>query len=138
MSQQHASLNDIFNVAESAIAPVEILPPATITASNNDAQEDFEYARQNLKDIIEKGQDALETVFELAKTSESPRAFEVASQMVKTLTDANKDLLELRKKNKEITGEGAQPSTPHTVNNHLFVGSTAELQQLIKKNKELK
>lgn len=133
MSQMHDSLNNIFNLPVQQ--EMEVLP--AVQASNTDANDDFEYARKNLRDIIEKGQDALDTVFDLAKTSESPRAFEVASQMVKTLIDANKDLLELRKKNKELN-DNKESQSPTTVNNHLFVGSTAELQQLIKKNKELK
>ena len=135
MTQMHTSLNDIFNLPEHKA--VEVLPAVTSTPIVNESDEDFEYARSNLRKMIEQGQSALETAFDLAKTSESPRAFEVASGLVKTLSDANKDLLELRKKNKELN-DNKDTRAPTTVNNQLFVGSTTELQQLLKKNKELK
>ena len=93
---------------------------------------DFKYARENLYGIIEKGSDALDELVELAKQSQSPRAFEIVSQMVKTLTDSNKDLLELQRKNKLLKKEDEKG--PNSVTNALFVGNTAELQKLLKSN----
>lgn len=114
-----------------AIEPrrMEVVPVETDTT----VQVDFEYARGNMLAAIEKGQEALSGVLEIAGQSQHPRAFEVAATLVKVIADANKDLLELQKKKKELTGETAGPTT---VNNNLFVGSTAELQQLIKKQNE--
>jgi hypothetical protein len=102
-----------------------ILPPKR--KENND----YEYARQNMYDIIEKGQSALEDIVDIARQSESPRAFEVVTNLIKTLAETNKDLLELAKKNKDITKEENKDG-PQTVNNNLFVGSSAELLKMIK------
>lgn len=93
---------------------------------------DYEYARQNMYDIIEKGSSALEDIVDIAKQSESPRAFEVVTNLIKTLADANKDLMELAKKNKELVKEDPSNEGPKTVNNNLFVGSSAELLKMIK------
>lgn len=107
-------------------------PVQQTTASN--IESDFDYARGNLIAVIEKGQEALTGILDVAGMSQHPRAYEVAATLIKAMSDANKDLLELQKKRKDLTGEG--PSIPTTVNNNLFVGSTAELQQLIKKQNE--
>ena len=104
----------------------DILP--VIKAEKNN---DYEYARRNLYDVIEKGSSALEDIMDIAKQSESPRAFEVVTNLIKTMVDANKDLLELAKKHKELNKEEDQG--PSTVNNNLFVGSSAELLKMIKK-----
>jgi len=101
---------------------------SVIKAENNN---DYEYARKNLYDIIEKGSGALEDIIDIAKQSESARAFEVATNLMKTMVDANKDLLELAKKNKELSKE--EKEGPSTVNNNLFVGSSAELLKMIRK-----
>ncbi len=95
-------------------------------------QDDFEYARGNLIAAIEKGQEALTDIVSVAGMSQHPRAFEVVATLLKTVADANKDLLELQKRKRDLTGETAAPTT---VNNNLFVGSTTELQQLIKKRR---
>ena len=96
-----------------------------------DANADYEFARQKLYDMIEMGQDALNDIVDIAKQSESPRAFEVAANLIKTLADTNKDLLELAKKNKELNNN-ENSDNPKTVNNNLFVGSSAELLKMIK------
>jgi hypothetical protein len=92
---------------------------------------DYEYARQNMYDIIEKGQSALEDIVDIARQSESPRAFEVVTNLIKTLADANKDLMDLAKKNKELSKPDASNENK-TVNNNLFVGSSSELLKMIK------
>jgi hypothetical protein len=118
------------------ITPVNALSLAMPTPSSfvdKQVDDDFEYARGNMISAIEKGQEALSGVLEVAGMSQHPRAYEVAATLVKTLADANKDLLELQKRKKDLTGVGPSPTT---VNNNLFVGSTAELQQLIKKQNE--
>lgn len=107
--------------------------PVVSSFEDTQVTDDFEYARGNMIAAIEKGQEALNGVLEVAGMSQHPRAYEVAATLVKTLADANKDLLELQKRKKDLTGVGPNPTT---VNNNLFVGSTAELQQLIKKQNE--
>ena len=92
---------------------------------------DYEYARNNLYDIIDKGTSALEDMVDIARQSESPRAFEVVTNLIKTLAETNKDLLELAKKQKELDKK-EDSGDPRTVNNNLFVGSSAELLKMIK------
>ena len=91
-------------------------------------ESDYEFARSNLINIIEKGSDALEELINVATMSQHPRGYEVVANLIKTLSDVNKDLLDLTKKKMDISGEIGQP---RTINNNLFVGSTAELQKLI-------
>ncbi len=104
----------------------EVLSPDN---SNKDVEDDYDYARRNLRDLIDSGMGDLDRVMEIARQSESPRAFEVATNLLKTLTDTNKDLLELAKKKKDLTQEKEKTQT--VTNNALFVGSTADLQKLI-------
>jgi hypothetical protein len=92
---------------------------------------DYEYARGNMISIIEKGQEALNGILEVAGMSQHPRSFEVAATLIKTMSEVNKDLLDLTKKKMDMTGEIGQPKT---INNNLFVGSTAELQKMIRNN----
>jgi hypothetical protein len=103
----------------------EVIPAATV----DQVEQDFEYARGNMIAVIEKGQEALGDILQIAQQSQQPRAFEVVSDLVKTLAQTNKDLLELMKQKKDIENKDG----PKTVNNNLFVGSTAELLKLMKK-----
>ena len=98
---------------------------------DSDLDSDFATARNNLHQIINQGSDALEEALIVAKTSEHPRAFEVVGQLIKTLVDANKDLLDIQKKLKDLKKVDEKDPTPQTINNSIFVGSTSELQQLI-------
>lgn len=97
-----------------------------------DIDTDYRYARENLYDIIENGSHALHELVEIAKASEHPRAFEVVGSLMKTLTDANKDLLEIQTKVKKLKQEENVNQGPNSVTNALFVGSTAELQNMLK------
>ena len=97
----------------------------------NDIEKDYEYTRGNLYSIIEKGQEAINGILELAQDSEMPRAYEVAGQLIKSVSDATDKLMDLQKKLKDVEEE-TQQKGPSTVNNALFVGSTAELQKLLK------
>jgi hypothetical protein len=103
----------------------QILP--AIKAQKND---DYEYARQNLYDIIEKGQNALEDIIDIAKQSESARAFEVATNLIKTMAEANKDLLNLAKVKKDLDKEDV-PEQKNITNNNLVLTS-ADLLKMIK------
>lgn len=106
-----------------------------ILASEDATDADFEYARENLKDMIEKGNLAIDGILALAKESESPRTYEVAAQLIKTMTEANKDLLQLRKQKKELQKDDA-PKQNNTTNNNLFVGSTSELAKMLKQKRD--
>jgi hypothetical protein len=96
----------------------------------DDPQKDYEYSRGQLYNLIEKGQEALSGIIELAQETESPRAFEVAGQLVKSVGDVTDKLLDLQKKMKDL--DAPTKNGPQTVNNALFVGSTKELQKLLK------
>ena len=134
-------LNDIFDVqgkiVEQALPPVVVEPvkEPVATGAPNDASidADYEYARENLKLFIEQGKVAMENIIFLAKEGESPRAYEVVGQLIKTLSDTNKDLLDLGKKVKDLKNKKDDTQQPQHVTNALFVGSTAELQKLIGK-----
>ena len=125
------NMEDIFNLPEK-IEDVnnknEIKPVDNIDET---VDNDFKYARENLYIIIERGSDALNTLVDVANQSQHPRAFEVVGQLVKTLSDTNKDLLELQKKVKVIKKD--IPDQPQNVTNALFVGNTSELQKMINK-----
>ncbi len=133
-------LNDIFDVqgkiVEQALPVIVEQPKKEVIpgAPNDDSIDaDYEYARENLKSFIEQGKIAMENIIFLAKEGESPRAYEVVGQLIKTLSDTNKDLLDLGKKVKELKSKKDDTQQPQHVTNALFVGSTAELQKLIGK-----
>ena len=128
-------LDDAFNISETEVVETEkvgITPeqkPDRLT--KNDVEKDYEYTRGNLYSIIEKGQEAINGILELAQESEMPRAYEVAGQLIKSVSDATDKLMDLQKKLKDVEEE-TKVKGPNTVNNALFVGSTAELQKLLK------
>ena len=130
------NLNEIFDV-ESELVDDRNPPIVREQRSDlpDDITKDYTYARENLYDVIEKGTSARDELVHLAKASEHPRAFEVVSQLTKTLVDANKDLLEIQKKVKSLRKED-ESKGPNNVTNALFVGSTSELQKLIKGDNE--
>jgi hypothetical protein len=100
---------------------------------DKDPDSDFEIGRENLYKLLDKGNDAIDGILALAKEGEHPRAYEVAGQLIKTVADVSKDLLELQEKLKKIKDV---PNTgPKSVTNALFVGSTTELQKLLKGKK---
>ena len=95
-----------------------------------DSIRDYEYTRGNLYSLIEKGQEALDSILEVAQEGQQPRAYEVVSQLLKNVADTTDKLIELQLKTKELNAE--EKKGPSTVNNALFVGSTAELQKILK------
>lgn len=101
--------------------------------SDSKLDNDFEYARGNLYQVIENGSNALTELLEVAQQSQHPRAFEVVATLVRTLSDANIALMDLSKKKQNIETTANGGNNPSTVNNTLFVGSTGDLQKLIKK-----
>ena len=131
------NLDDAFNITptEVEVDPVEVKEPVGIQKpdrlTKNDIEKDYEYTRGNLYSIIEKGQEAINGILELAQDSEMPRAYEVAGQLIKSVSDATDKLMDLQKKVKDVN-EDSPSKGPSTVNNALFVGSTAELAKLLK------
>ena len=111
------------------VTNVGITRPDRLT--KDDITKDYEYTRGNLYSIIEKGQEAINGILELAQDSEMPRAYEVAGQLIKSVSDATDKLMDLQKKLKDVEEESTQKG-PNTVNNALFVGSTAALAKLLK------
>ena len=111
----------------------EILP-ATINGEG-DKDTDFQYARENMYHIIERGRDAMDELLEIAKAEESPRAFEVFGQLLKNMTDSQEKLMELHQKKQKMESDGdrQEVTRAQNVTNALFVGSTAELLKLVKK-----
>ena len=99
--------------------------------AKDDITKDYEYTRGNLYSIIEKGQEAINGILELAQESEMPRAYEVAGQLIKSVSDATDKLMDLQKKLKDVEEEKVSKG-PSTVNNSLFVGSTADLAKMLK------
>ena len=97
---------------------------------NNEIQKDYEYTRANLYSLIEKGQESLNGIMELAGESASPRAYEVAGQIIKSVADTTDKLMELQKKVKEVDEDKGKPT--QVTNNALFVGSTTDLSKMIK------
>jgi hypothetical protein len=122
-------LNEILNVDQELI---EVEEPKHQVDVPDDVGTDYDFARKNLYDVIGKGNEALDYLLELAKASEHPRAFEVVGQLTKTLVDANNNLLDIQKKVKELSKD----SSPQNVTNALFVGSTSDLQKLLKEKNE--
>jgi len=99
-----------------------------VLEDETEVNSDFQYARENLYKVSELGNKALESMIDIAQSSEHPRAFEVLATLMKQMTDAQKDLLTLREKQNRITGKTQEQ--PNSVTNALIVGSTAELQKM--------
>ena len=111
------------------VIPVSQANKPIVVKDDQAAEKDYQYARENFYNVIEKGTHALEDMIEVARASEHPRAYEVVSTIMKTLVDANKDLVQMSDKKVE---REAKVEKPGTVNNNLFVGSTADLQKVLK------
>ena len=111
----------------------EVLPATIVDGEEKDT--DFRYARENMYHIIERGRDAMDELLEIAKAEESPRAFEVFGQLLKNMTDTQEKLMELHRKKQiiENDGERQEVTKAQNVTNALFVGSTADLLKLVKR-----
>jgi predicted nucleic acid-binding Zn-ribbon protein len=133
MTKKFDDLNETFNVAGEIVSKeIESVEQKVekIAKESDDLKKDYEYTRGNLYSIIEKGQEALNGILELAQESEMPRAYEVAGQLIKNVADATDKLIDLQKKLKDIDEQKVKG--PTNVTNALFVGSTAELSKLLK------
>ena len=138
MSKIDDNLNEVLGIVEiDKTFEMEVLPKKTSTEvlvpEDKDPDIDFETGRKNLYNLLDKGNEAIDGILELAKEGEHPRAYEVAGQLIKTVSEVSQNLLDLQdklKKVKEIPNTG-----PKNVTNALFVGSTTELQKMLKEKK---
>ena len=131
MTKQFDELNDEFNVSADVVQPEVVKEKIEkVRESVDDVKKDYEYTRGNLYSIIEKGQEALNGILELAQESEMPRAYEVAGQLIKNVANATDKLMKLQKELKDVNEESTKG--PTNVTNALFVGSTADLAKLLK------
>ena len=125
---KHLGLAPLSDVIDAEI--VESKPNKVVVAETSEADRDYKYARENFINIIEKGAQALEDLLDVATQSQHPRAYEVLATTMKTLIDANKDLVELSRKKEELANPA--PAENKNITNQLFVGSTADLQKLLR------
>jgi hypothetical protein len=116
-------------IAFAELAEIEQVPV------NNVVETDTEYARNNIKNLIDKGSNAINELAVVARDSQHPRAYEVMAGMLKNLSDMNKDLLEIQKRKQELTGMKESGSKDVNIDKAVFVGSTAELMKLLKSEK---
>lgn len=136
MSKTHNALSDALGIENA----VEIIPPKQVEVINtphddDDVKADYNLSRRTFRDLINKGNQAMESLTDLAKESESPRAYEVLATMMRTVADTTKDLYDLQKKTKELKGEKKDDTPNVTVEKAVFVGTTAELLQKMKEAK---
>jgi len=136
MTKKFDKLNETFNV-DSDIVSIDV-ESETVTEKIekvalvvDDVKKDYDYTRGNLYSLIEKGQEAINGILELAQESEMPRAYEVAGQLIKSVADTTDKLIDLQKKLKDVQ-EDTVKSPSSVTNNALFVGSTSELSKILK------
>ena len=116
------------------IEPIPVTATEVVEVKDT-VEDDAEFARQNLRDLIEKGNDAADHIISVAKQSDHPRAFEVVAGMLKNLADMNKDLLEVQKRKQDLQPKVTNNTQNLTIDKAVFVGSTAELLKQLKENK---
>lgn len=129
MSRVDDKLSEILNIEPSKNQEIIIEPI-------NDAQSDYDLSRSTIRNLVKKGEEALDELLFVAKQSESPRAYEVVAGMIKNISDVTRELIDLQKKMKDMNQESSKSSAGVTVQNAVFVGSTADLQKLLRKTKE--
>ena len=139
--ENYESIDKALNISEPDVVPIKKeSPKKDDRVKINEIEKDYEYTRANLYSIIEKGQEAINGIMEVAGESASPRAYEVAGQLIKSVADTTDKLMDLQKKVKDVNEDS--PKTNNVTNNALFVGSTSELSKMLKKgflnNKEEK
>ena len=126
-------LDKILEIPPSSI--IKKPPERKMVESNtNDLDTDYKYARENIYNIIERGQEAIEDLLQDARDSGNARMFEVIGQLIKTVGEQNQNLVNVHKQVKDITQE--TNAGPNSVTNALFIGSTAELQKMLSDKKE--
>ena len=125
-------LDELLEITEKVPVKKETKVIVPRPKDDEDVSSDYKYSRENFYNLVERGQDAIDGILELAKESEHPRTYEVAGQLIKNVGEVTERLLELHRKLKDL--KEVPNSAPKNVTNALFVGSTAELQKMIKKD----
>ena len=131
MSNNYDAIDNALDI-ESSIVESKPMKPVPPKEEKTDIKKDYEYTRANLYSLIEKGQEAINGIMELAGESASPRAYEVAGQLIKSVADTTDKLADLQKKLKDIEEDTTKKGPNNVTNNALFVGSTSELSKLLK------
>ena len=131
--ENYESIDNALNISDAEIVPSKkpVLKKVEVVKVN-EIDKDYDYTRGNLYSLIEKGQEAINGIMEVAGESASPRAYEVAGQLIKSVADTTDKLLDLQKKVKDVKEENGS-TTNNVTNNALFVGSTSDLSKILKK-----
>ena len=129
MSKVDQKLDELLDIQGEIIQAEKSLP--IVSSNEQDKSNDYKYSREIFYGLVERGQDAIEGILDIAKESEHPRVYEVAGQLIKTVGETTEKLIDLQAKMKELDKDN---NMPDKVQNNLFVGSSAELQKLLKNN----
>ena len=139
MKKLNENLSEIFDVTPIPLeeqSNTAVIPAVPVVETDNEIESDFNFARSNIRDLIRRGNGAIDNILQVAAASEHPRAFEVASNLIKTMADMNKDLLDIQKKKQELTGKAPETQTTTVnVDKAVFVGSTNDLIKKLKEEK---
>lgn len=137
MKKLNQTLSDVLDIEPITIDETkDSLPSTEVVELTSKIDDDADFARTNLRSLIEKGNSAMDELLSVAKASEHPRAYEVASGLIKNLADLNKDLLEIQKRKRDLLPKDKQDNGGSVhVDKAVFVGSTAELVRLLKNTK---
>ena len=130
MSSTDDKLNEVLEIAELPEKVNKTTPKVPRPKENEDVDSDYKYSRENLYNLVERGQDAIDGILDLAREGEHPRAYEVAGQLIKNVGEVTEKLLQLQEKMKKL--KDVPDKAPKNVTNALFVGSTTELNKLLK------
>jgi len=133
MSNTDDKLNEVLEIAELPEKVKDVTPKIPRPKETADIDGDYKYSRENLYNLVERGQDAIDGILDLAREGEHPRAYEVAGQLIKSVGEVTEKLLDLQEKMKKL--KDVPNNAPKNVTNALFVGSTTELSKLLKGKK---
>ena len=129
MNKLNQTLSEVLDVEPIDYGTTEIVEAKT------PVEDDAEFARSNIRDLIAKGNTAIDTLLQVATASEHPRAYEVAAGLIKNLGDLNKDLLEIQKRKRDLDPKQLKGNSTTNIDKAVFVGSTTELVKFLKNNK---
>ena len=132
MSNNYDPIDEALNTTSDIVESKPTPKPEIVKSKEVDIEKDYEYSRANLYSLIEKGQEAINGIMEVAGEGGSPRAYEVAGQLIKSVADTTDKLIDLQKKLKDVEDE-SKKTTNNVTNNAVFVGSTSDLQKMLKK-----
>ena len=137
MADPFSGLNETFGAEPSELQKhVENVKPTLKKSDSQDVKQDYEISRAQLHNLVMKGQEAVDGILDVARASDHPRAYEVAGQLIKNVGDVADKLIDLQKKMKELDDDGSSKG-PTNVTNAMFVGSTSDLQKMLKQQKEI-